>query len=162
LIGDFLTQTLSWRWFFFVNIPVAVLAIILTLVAVRKSRDESASPYVDFTGLRTITAGLAALVLAIQQGGTLGWDSLLVIGALIAAMVLLGLFFLVEPRLRQPLIDLGLFANCGYVGANGVPSRRPLGSPRCCSFSPSTCKTSSATRLCRPDSCFWRSRRSSR
>ena len=68
----------------------------------------------------TITAGLAALVLAIQQGGTLGWDSLLVIGSLIAAVVLLGLCFIVEPRLRQPLIDLGLFANRGYVGANGV------------------------------------------
>jgi len=70
--------------------------------------------------LLTITAGLAALVLAIQQGGTLGWDSLLVIGSLIAAVVLLGLCFIVEPRLRQPLIDLGLFANRGYVGANGV------------------------------------------
>jgi EmrB/QacA subfamily drug resistance transporter len=121
LIGGFLTQTLSWRWFFFVNIPVAVLAIILTLVAVRESRDESASPYVD------ITAGLAALVLAIQQGGTLGWDSLLVIGSLIAAVVLLGLFFIVEPRLRQPLIDLGLFANRGYVGANGVAFAQNFG-----------------------------------
>ncbi|HSK83954.1 MAG TPA: MFS transporter [Rubrobacter sp.] len=127
LIGGFLTQTLSWRWFFFVNIPVAVLAIILTLVAVRESRDESASPYVDFTGLLTITAGLAALVLAIQQGGTLGWDSLLVIGSLIAAVVLLGLFFIVEPRLRQPLIDLGLFANRGYVGANGVAFAQNFG-----------------------------------
>jgi predicted MFS family arabinose efflux permease len=127
LIGGFLTQTLSWRWFFFVNIPVAVLAIILTLVAVRESRDESASHYVDFTGLLTITAGLAALVLAIQQGGTLGWDSLLVIGTLIAAVVLLGLFFIVEPRLRQPLIDLGLFANRGYVGANGVAFAQNFG-----------------------------------
>ena len=71
LIGGFLTQTLSWRWFFFVNIPVAVLAIVLTLVTVRESKDESASAHVDLLGLLTITLGLGALVLAIQQGDTL-------------------------------------------------------------------------------------------
>src|SRR5919205_221396 len=94
LIGGFLTQALSWRWFFFVNIPVAVLAIVLTLVVVRESRDEDASPHVDIFGLLTITGGLATLVLAIQQGDTLGWGSGLVVGSLLATLVLLGLFFI--------------------------------------------------------------------
>jgi EmrB/QacA subfamily drug resistance transporter len=127
LIGGFLTQALSWRWFFFVNIPVAVLAIVLTLLAVRESKDESASPHVDLFGVLTITGGLAALVLAIQQGDTLGWVSVLVIGSLLAALVLLGLFFIVEPRLPEPLIDLGLFANRSYVGANGVAFAQNFG-----------------------------------
>jgi EmrB/QacA subfamily drug resistance transporter len=127
LVGGFLTQALSWRWFFFVNIPVAVLAIVLTLVAVRESKDEGASPHVDLTGVLTITVGLAALVLAIQQSDTLGWGSALVVGSLLAALVLLGLFFFVEPRLPEPLIDLGLFANRSYLGANGVAFAQNFG-----------------------------------
>ena len=105
LVGGFLTQALSWRWFFFVNIPVAVLAIVLTLVAVRESKDEGASPRVDLVGLLTITVGLAALVLAIQQSDTLGWGSALVIGSLIVALILLGLFLFVEPRLPDTRHD---------------------------------------------------------
>ena len=127
LIGGFLTQTLSWRWFFFVNIPVAVLAVILTLVAVRESKDESASRHVDLTGLLTITVGLAALVLAIQQSDTLGWGSAVVIGSLVAALVLFGLLFFIEPRLPEPLIDLELFVNRSYLGANGVAFAQNFG-----------------------------------
>ena len=127
LIGGFLTQTFSWRWFFFVNIPVAVLAIILTLVAVRESKDESASRHIDLTGLLTITVGLAALVLAIQQSDTLGWGSALIIGSLVIAMLLLGLFLFTQLRLREPLIELGLFANRSYLGANGVAFAQNFG-----------------------------------
>ena len=127
LIGGFLTQTLSWRWYFFVNIPVAVLAIVLTLVTVRESKDESASAHVDLLGLLTITLGLGALVLAIQQGDTLGWSSVLILGSLAVALVLLGLFCIAELRLREPLIDLGLFANRGYLGANGVAFAQNFG-----------------------------------
>ena len=127
LIGGFLTQTLSWRWFFFVNIPVAVLAIVLTLMTVLESKDESASAHVDLLGLLTITLGLGALVLAIQQGDTLGWSSVLILGSLAVALVLLGLFCIAELRLREPLIDLGLFANRGYLGANGVAFAQNFG-----------------------------------
>jgi EmrB/QacA subfamily drug resistance transporter len=127
LIGGFLTQALSWRWFFFVNIPVAVLAIILTLVAVRESKDETASRHVDLAGLLTITFGLAALVLAIQQSDTSGWASAVVVGTSVAALVLFGLFFFIEPRLREPLIDLGLFTNRSYVGANAVAFAQNFG-----------------------------------
>jgi EmrB/QacA subfamily drug resistance transporter len=127
LVGGFLTQTLSWRWFFFVNIPVAVLAIFLTLVAVHESKDETASRHVDLAGLLTISVGLAALVLAIQQSDTLGWGSAVVIGTLVAALVLFGLFFFIESRLREPLIDLRLFANRSYLGANGVAFAQNFG-----------------------------------
>ena len=127
LVGGFLTETLSWRWFFFVNVPVAVLAIFLTVVAVRESRDETASRHIDFVGLVTITAGLTALVLALQQSDTLGWGSPMVIGSLVAAVVLLGTFFFAEPRMREPLIELGLFANRSYLGANGVAFAQNFG-----------------------------------
>jgi predicted MFS family arabinose efflux permease len=110
-----------------VNIPVATLAIVLTLMVVRESRDEDASSHIDLFGVLTMTGGLAALVLAIQQVDTLGLVSVLVIGSLLAAVVLLGLFFAVEPRLPEPLIDLGLFANRSYVGANAVAFAQNFG-----------------------------------
>lgn len=126
LVGGFLTEALSWCWFFFVNVPVAVLAIFLTVVAVRESRDETVSRRIDFVGLVTITAGLTALVLALQQSDTLGWGSPMVIGSLVASAVLLGVFF-AEPRVREPLIELGLFANRSYLGANGVAFAQNFG-----------------------------------
>jgi predicted MFS family arabinose efflux permease len=99
----------------------------LTVVAVRESRDETASRRVDLAGLVTVTASLTALVLAIQQSDTLGWGSPLVIGSLAVAAVLVGLFFFVEPRRREPLIELGLFRNRTYLGANGVSFAQNVG-----------------------------------
>jgi MFS family permease len=74
-VGGFLTEVASWRWFFFVNIPKALLAVFLTLMVMRESRDETTGRHVDFFGLVTVTAGLTALVLGIQQSETLGWGS---------------------------------------------------------------------------------------
>src|ERR687886_15088 len=126
-IGGFLTEVASWRWFFFVNIPIALLSVFLTLRVVRESRDETAGRHVDFFGLVTVTAGLTALVFGIQQSETLGWGSLFVIGTLVVAVILLALFVFVELRLREPLIDLALFTNRGYLGANAVAFAQNFG-----------------------------------
>ncbi|MCO8246531.1 MULTISPECIES: MFS transporter [unclassified Haladaptatus] len=120
LVGGVLTQMVSWRWFFFFNVPLAAVAVILTLAAVRESRDETVGHHVDFAGLVTVTGGLVALVLAIQQGDTLGWGSPFVIGALGAAVLLLAAFFVIERRTDDPLIELDLFANRDFLGANAV------------------------------------------
>jgi len=126
-VGGILTEVASWRWFFFVNIPIALLAVFLTLRVVRESRDETAGRYVDLFGLVTVTAGLTALVFGIQQSETLGWGSPFVIGMLVAAVILGALFVFVEPRLREPLIDLSLFANRSYLGANAVAFAQNFG-----------------------------------
>jgi EmrB/QacA subfamily drug resistance transporter len=126
-VGGFLTEVASWRWFFFVNIPVALLAVFLTLIVVRESRDETAGRHVDLFGLTTVTAGLTALVFGIQQSETLGWGSVIVVGTLAAGVILLALFVFVEPRLHEPLIDLRLFANRGYLGANAVAFAQNFG-----------------------------------
>lgn len=127
LVSGFLTEALSWRWFFFINVPIALLAVLLTVMAVRESRDETAGRHVDLVGLVTVTVGLTALVLAFQQSGTLGWGSPVVVGSLAVAAVLLALFAFVEPRLRDPLIELGLFGNRGYLGANAVAFAQNFG-----------------------------------
>jgi MFS family permease len=126
-VGGFLTEVASWRWFFFVNIPIALLAVFLTLRVVRESRDETAGRHVDLFGLTAVTAGLTALEFGIQQSEVLGWGSVVVVGTLAVAVVLLGLFVFAEPRLREPLIDLRLFANRGYLGANAVTFAQNFG-----------------------------------
>lgn len=120
LVGGVLTQMFSWRWFFFFNIPLATVAVVLTLVAVRESRDETVGHHVDFAGLITVTVGLVALVLGIQQGDKLGWGSPFVVGALVASVLLLAAFILIERRVDDPLIELGLFENRNFLGANAV------------------------------------------
>jgi predicted MFS family arabinose efflux permease len=104
-----------------------LLAVFLTLRVVRESRDETAGRYVDLFGLVTVTAGLTALVFGIQQSETLGRGSPFVIGMLVAAVILGALFVFVEPRLREPLIDLSLFANRSYLGANAVAFAQNFG-----------------------------------
>lgn len=120
LVAGLLAGALSWRWLFLVNIPIAVLAIFLIASAVRESRDETVGQNVDVVGVFTITVGAAALVVALQQSETSGWGSPVVIVSLVAAVVLLALFLFIEPRLRYPLIELGLFNNRSYLGANLV------------------------------------------
>lgn len=120
IVGGVLTETLSWRWFFYFNIPIAALTIFLTLAAVRESRDETVGRNVDLVGLFTVTAGLAVLVFAIQQSDTLGWGAPTVLVSLAVAAVLLTLFVVVEPRLRDPLIELDLFGNRSFFGGTAV------------------------------------------
>lgn len=120
LASGFLTEALSWRWFFLINIPIALLAVFLTAATVRESQDESAGRHVDLLGLSTVTVGLTALVLGLQQSDTLGWGSPVVIVSIALGALLLALFAIVEPRLRDPLIELGLFAERAYLSANAV------------------------------------------
>ncbi|WP_440763949.1 MFS transporter [Natronorubrum sp. DTA7] len=128
LVGGALTEALSWRWFFFFNVPIAAITVVITLAAVRESRDETAERHVDLVGLVTVTAALAALVLGIQQSDTAGWTSPLVVGLLVGSVALFALFVVAESRLRDPLIDLALFRDRSYLGANTVGFTANFGS----------------------------------
>jgi len=84
-----LTQSASWRWFFFINIPVGIAVIILTLANVEESKDETFTGRIDWTGFGLITAGMVLFILALQDSGTEGWGSPLILGSLVAGVVLL-------------------------------------------------------------------------
>ncbi|MGH2588588.1 MAG: MFS transporter, partial [Dehalococcoidia bacterium] len=120
LVGGFLSEGLSWRWFFYVNVPIAVIAMIMTLLVVQESRDETAPRSIDIRGLATLTAGLVLIVFGIQTSGAEGWRSALVLGPIGAGVVLLALFLLIEPRVRNPLIDFALFRSRNFAGAVGA------------------------------------------
>ncbi len=119
-VGGVLTEALSWRWFFLINVPVAAAAFVITARHVEESHDETASPHLDWPGLGTITAGLVLVVLGFQQSSELGWSSPEVVGSLAVGVVMLVAFVVVEHRVASPLVDFSLFRSRVYAGASGV------------------------------------------
>lgn len=120
LLGGALTSGLSWRWMFFVNVPVGLVAIAATLIKVRDSRDSTARS-VDLTGMVVFTAALTILVFGIIRGNDEGWTSTPILGSFVVAAVLLAVFGVVEHRLgARAMFELALFRNVTFVGMSLV------------------------------------------
>jgi EmrB/QacA subfamily drug resistance transporter len=120
VLGGFLTESVSWRAIFFLNLPVAIGAVAVTLFAARESRDETVEKRVDIPGIVTVTAGLTALVLALVEGNQWGWGSARILGLLALAVVALTAFVAVEMRTRVPMVDFAFFRSRAFLGANVV------------------------------------------
>ena len=120
VVGGLLTEHVSWRAIFYLNIPVAIGAIAATVFAVRESRDESVGREIDYLGVGALTVGLTALVLALIQGNAWGWGSVAIIGLLVLSVVALAAFVVIERRVPAPVVELPLFASRNFVGTNLV------------------------------------------
>jgi EmrB/QacA subfamily drug resistance transporter len=107
VLGGALTSGLSWRWIFFVNIPVGVLGLVATLLKVEESRDPEANRP-DWPGFLTFSSGLALLVFGLIRSEPDGWGSPTVVFSLAASAVLLVAFVLVERLSDAPMFDLRL------------------------------------------------------
>ena len=118
LLGGILTAGPGWRWVLFVNVPVAILAIILTPIFLKETEKEQGQRQIDVLGAITITVGLVALVYALAQGNQIGWGSPQTLILLGAAIVLLVTFVFIETRVKVPLIRLGIFRLRTLTGAN--------------------------------------------
>ena len=118
LIGGLLTEHIDWSWIFFVNVPVGVVAIAASLILIPESKDESAEQRLDLPGLLTSGLGLFALTYGLIEANAYGWTSGRILGSFAVAVVMLGLFVLLEMRQRLPMLDLTLFRNRTFVGAN--------------------------------------------
>ena len=107
VLGGAITSGASWRWIFFVNIPIGIAALAATLTRVDESRDPDARRP-DWAGFLTFSAGLAALVFGLIRSNVDGWGSTTVVGSLVAAAVLLAAFAAVELLQREPMFDFKL------------------------------------------------------
>lgn len=107
VLGGALTSGVGWRWIFYVNLPIGVVALLVTLLRVEESRDPHAGAP-DWIGFAAFSAGLAALVFGLIRSGNDGWGSSTVIVSLTAALVLLTAFVVAESVQREPMLDLRL------------------------------------------------------
>jgi EmrB/QacA subfamily drug resistance transporter len=120
VLGGWLTEDVSWRAIFFLNLPVAALAVAVTLFAAEESRDETVSRKVDFPGIAALTVGLAALVFALIEGNAWGWTSAGVLGLLALSVGALVAFAQIERRSPAPIVDFEAFRSRSFIGANIV------------------------------------------
>jgi EmrB/QacA subfamily drug resistance transporter len=120
VLGGFLVQSVSWQSIFFLNLPVAVGAVFITLFAVRESRDESVAQRIDGLGVLTLTTGLAALVLALVEGNEWHWGSTRELALFAVAAIGLAAFGFVERRQSSPMVDFSFFRSRTFLGANIV------------------------------------------
>jgi EmrB/QacA subfamily drug resistance transporter len=107
VLGGAITSGLSWRWIFFVNIPIGIGALAVTLTRVSESRDPNAKRP-DWIGFLTFSTGLAALVFGLIRSNVDGWSSTTVVASLAGSIVLLGAFVAVELLQRAPMFDFRL------------------------------------------------------
>jgi EmrB/QacA subfamily drug resistance transporter len=121
-VAGILTEFASWRWFFFLNVPIGIVTFFITVAAVEESRDPTFTGGIDWTGFATLTVGFVLFILGLQQSGNEGWGSVVVIGPIVVGLVLLGLFVLNELRVKRrlPLVQFSLFRDLRFAGASVV------------------------------------------
>ncbi|MFL5912343.1 MAG: MFS transporter [Gaiellaceae bacterium] len=120
LAGGVITEHINWNWIFFINVPIGAIAIVAAFAFIEESRDTSLVQRPDVPGLFSSALGLFALSYALIEANTYGWTSGRILGAFGVAAVSLAAFVLLERHQRLPMLDLSLFRNRGFSGANGV------------------------------------------
>jgi EmrB/QacA subfamily drug resistance transporter len=118
ILGGLLTQYFSWPWIFFVNVPVGIVAFVLSARLIPESRDTLAHRSYDLAGAVTVTGGLMALVYAIVDAETAGWGSTKTLGFFALSVVLLAAFVAIELRAKAPLVRLSIFRVRSLLTAN--------------------------------------------
>ncbi len=119
LLGGILTESLSWEWIFFVNVPIGVVTAVLSARLIPESRAERTGAF-DVLGAVAVTAGLIVLVYAIVKAQAFGWGSARTLGLAAVAVALLAAFLVVERRIPGPLVRLSIFRIRSLAVANGV------------------------------------------
>ncbi|HXV79297.1 MAG TPA: MFS transporter [Candidatus Binatia bacterium] len=118
LVGGVLTHVASWRWIFWVNLPVVVAIAVVVLAAWVPSIQTGGHPRFDIGGLITLLLAIGALVLGAMQGVEWGWFSLPTLGLLIGGAVMTAIFTVIELRASAPLIEVALFRSGPFTAGN--------------------------------------------
>ncbi len=117
LVGGAITTGFGWRWIFFLNIPIGVVAVIITLTKVANAKIPTGRR-IDWFGFATFTSSLFLLIYALVQGNDKGWGSTYIVSMLVASGLLMAAFIVGEWKQRDPMLDLGLFRRPAMVGVS--------------------------------------------
>jgi EmrB/QacA subfamily drug resistance transporter len=118
LVGGLLTQHVNWNWIFYINVPIGVVGLLAIPVLIDESRDMSHEQRPDVPGLLSSSVGLFALTYGLIEANNYGWSSGRILGAFAVGAVALAVFVLLERQQRLPMLDLSLFRNRTFAGAN--------------------------------------------
>jgi EmrB/QacA subfamily drug resistance transporter len=120
LVGGLLTEDINWSWIFFINIPVGVAGVLAARIFIDETRDTSREQRLDLPGLVSSAIGLFALTYALIETNDHAWGSTRVLTLFAIALVALAIFVVLELRQRLPMLDLSLFRDPAFSGANTV------------------------------------------
>jgi EmrB/QacA subfamily drug resistance transporter len=121
LVGGLLTQELSWRWIFFINVPIGILLLAVAWAALGRDHARAGRRDLDLLGATTITAGMVFLIFALVHAGTTSWTSALTVGSGFLGIMLVAAFWRIESRwARNPLLPLQRLHSRSLIGANVV------------------------------------------
>ena len=118
VLGGWLIENLSWRWTFWMNLPLAVAIIAISLTRVPESRNEEAAKHLDRWGAFLAVLGLGSVVFGLLESANWGLGNPWILGAIAAGILLLGAFVGVEARVASPMMPLSLFQSRAFAGAN--------------------------------------------
>lgn len=119
-LGGVLVEVASWRWIFFINVPVGAILLLVALRYVPESTDPTSVKHMDYPGVAVLTASLFALTFALIEGQKYGWASALILSLFAATVAGFALFVRIQRKQMQPLMDLSLFKNRTFSLTNGV------------------------------------------
>jgi EmrB/QacA subfamily drug resistance transporter len=119
-LGGWLIGAVSWRLVFFINLPVAVLVVVIAGRHVPETKAPGPAPRLDLRGAACISGALAGITYGLIAASSYGWGSVAVLVPLVAGLALLGLFVLVEDSEPNPMLPLGLFRSRQFSAANAV------------------------------------------
>jgi EmrB/QacA subfamily drug resistance transporter len=117
VLGGWLIEQASWRWAFFINVPLAAAVVLISLRHVPESRN-SETQRLDWLGAVLATVSLGSVVTGLLESSKLGWRHPLVVVCLLVGLICLALFLWVETHVSSPMVSLGLFKSRSFLGAN--------------------------------------------
>jgi EmrB/QacA subfamily drug resistance transporter len=118
MFGGILTDALSWRWIFFVNVPIAAFGALVTVLAIHQQEPAQKDHRLDYAGVVTLSVGLVALLIALDQVTDWGWTNPRIIGLILVCAALLGCFAMIERRAGQvALVPVDVIANRNFRAA---------------------------------------------